>query len=246
MIFHGTLILDMNMNHSFIPITSNSGPIFRLSTLRDKDVLISESIDHLPFIRILMIIVCFIIGIGTLINLIVIYIKYKLILKHSIFYKIIVPLILFLNIIFHVAHYAHNIYDPAAYFEPKKLYLKIFISEMEQTFFFNFPLSFVFIIATRKLLLSCTNEYSNSGHMLIMVTLYSLMSMISGGHYTYEPPRNFSMICNITIAGETIVAFVLWIVSIFIYQSNSRKIINYRYTQLTNNDKSKSKLSDNE
>jgi len=207
-----------------------------------------------------MIILCLIIGLGTLISLIVIYIKYKLILKHNIFYRIIVPLILFLNLLFHVSHYAHNIYDPAGYFEPKKLYVKIFISEMEQTFLFNFPLSILFIIATRKLLLSCTNEQSNSRHMLIIVILYSLMSMVSGGHYTYEPPQNFSWICNITIAGETIVAFVLLIISVFIYRINSNKTINYRYTRLGTNDKSnsnvqisinrqeqfKSKISDNE
>jgi hypothetical protein len=205
-----------------------------------------------------MIIVCLIIGFGTLINLIIIYIKYKLILKHSRLSRIIVPFILFLNIVFHVTHYAHNIYDPAGYYEPKHLYLKIFISEMEQTFLFNFPLSVLFLISTRKLLLSCTNEQSNSRHMLIVVILYSLMSMISGGHYTYEPPWNFSLIYNITIAGETIVAFILLIISLLIYRSNSNKIINY--TRLRIDDKSnsnvqmaisqerqwKSKMSDNE
>src|SRR5437868_243626 len=101
----------------------NSEPIFRRSTFRNEDVLISESLKHLPLIRIVMIIICMIIGISTLINLILIYNKYKLILKHNIFHRIIVPLILFLNTVFHVSHYVHNIYDPAIYFEPKKLYL---------------------------------------------------------------------------------------------------------------------------
>ncbi|CAF3989173.1 unnamed protein product [Rotaria sordida] len=238
----------------------NSEPIFRRSTFRNEDVLISESLKHLPLIRIIMIIICIIIGIGTLINLILIYNKYKLILKHNIFHRIIIPLILFLNIIFHVSHYVHNIYDPAIYFEPKKLYLKIFFSEMEKTFLFNFPLSILFLISTWKLLLSCTNEQIQSFHMLIIVTLYSLMSMISGGHYLYEPPTNFSFLCNITIAGETIIAFLLFIMAIFVYQSNSNKSIDFTYTRLTQNDKSelnipmsvnqqrqiKSKLSDNE
>ncbi len=248
------------MNSSSISLTSKSGPIFRLSTLRDKDVLILESLEHLPLMRIVMIIICLIIGIGTFINLIVVYAKYKLMLRDSIFYRKIVPLILLLNIVFHVAHYIHNIYDPAGYFEPKRLYLKILFSEMEQTFLFNFPLSILFVIATRKLLLSCTNEQSNARHMLIIVTLYSLMSMISGGHYTYEPPWNFSLFYNITIAGETIVAFILLMIALFIYRSNSNKPINYRYTRLSTNDKSdsnvqmsviqerqrKSKMSDNE
>jgi uncharacterized membrane protein len=169
-------------------------------------------------------------------------------------------LILFVNILFHVSHYVHNIYNPAGYFEPKKLYLKIIFSEMEQTFLFNFPLSVLFIISTRKLLLSCTNQQTKSVNMLIIVILYSLMSMISVGHYTYEPPWNFSLICNITIAGETMVAFILLIVSLFIYRSNSNENINYRYTRLGTNDKIdsdismssiqkrelKSKISDNE
>lgn len=245
------------MNRSSISLTSDSGPIFRLSTFRNEDVLISESIEHVPFIRILMIIICIIIGVGTLINLIVTYLKYQLILKHGKIYRIIIPLLLFLNIVFHVSHYAHNIYDPAAYFEPKHLYLKIFFSEMEKTFLFNFPLSIIFIIATRKLLLSTTKEKSNSRHMIITVIIYSFMSMVSGGHYTFEPPWNFSLICNITIAGETIVAFLLLIVSIFIYHSNSNKNIDYRYTRLAVDDKSntsinrqqhqfKSKISDDE
>ena len=121
---------------------------------------------------------------------------------------------------------------------------------MEQTFLFNFPLSFIFIIATRKLLLSCTNQQSNKFYMLIIVILYSLMSMISGGHYTYEPPRNFSLICNITIAGETIVAFLLVIISLFIYRSNTNENMDYKYTRLATSNiqqrQSKSKLSDNE
>jgi hypothetical protein len=69
------------------------------------------------------------------------------------------------------------------------------------------------------------------------------MSMISVGHYTYEPPWNFSLICNITIAGETIVAFILLIVSLFIYRSNSNQNINYRYTRLGSNYKINSDIS---
>ncbi|CAF3519038.1 unnamed protein product [Rotaria sp. Silwood1] len=215
----------------------NFEPIFRRSTLRNKDVLISESLKYLPLIRILMLIICIIIGICTLINLILTYNKYKLILKSNIFYRIIVPIILLLNIIFHVLHYIHNIYDPAAYFEPKYLYIKKYISEMEQTFIFNFPLSIIFIIATRKLLLSCTNKQIQSFYMLIIVTLYCFMSMISGGHYLYEPPWNFSLLCNITIAGETLMALILFIITIYIYQSNTNKSIDYIYTQLNVNDK---------
>ncbi|CAF4483519.1 unnamed protein product, partial [Rotaria sp. Silwood2] len=245
---------------NYSSMSMNSEPIFRRSTFRNEDVLISESLKKLPLIRILMIIICMIIGIGTLINLIWIYNKYKLILKNKIFHRIIIPLILLLNIFFHVSHYIHNIYDPAGYFEPKRLYLKIFMGEMERTFIFNFPLSILFIIATRKLLLSCTNEQTKSFHMLIVVTLYSLMSMISVGHYFYEPVWNFSLLCNITITGETIMAFLLFIMAIFIYQSNSNKSIDYIYTRLAASDKSeanipmsvnqqrrfKSKSSDNE
>ena len=233
---------------------------FRLSTFRNEDVLIVESFEHPPPLRILMVIICFIIGIVTLVHLIIIYRKYRLLFRDIFFHRKIVPLILLFNIIFHVAHYADNIYDPAKYFEPKHLYLKIIISEMEQTFLFNFPLSILFLIATRKLLSSCTKEQSNAPYMLIVVAVYSFMSMISGGHYTYEPPSNFSLMCNLTIAGETLLAFVLLIISLLIHRLNTKKSINYRYNQLSTNDGSelnvqtsvvqsrqwKSKLSDGE
>ncbi|CAF1263857.1 unnamed protein product [Adineta steineri] len=245
----------------YTTISSKSGPIFRMSTFRNDEVLVSESIEHLPSIRIIMVIICFLIGIGTLINLIVTYIKYKLIFKQSLFYRIIVPFLLFLNIIFHVSHYAHNIYDPAGYHEPKFLYRKIVFSEMEQTFLFNFPLSILFMIATRKLLLCCTKQPTKSLNMFIVVALYCLLSMISGGHYIHEPPSSFSLIHNITISGETIVAFLLFIVALCIHRSITNKINKRRYNRLvTDEDISnsndplsisqqrplKSKMSDNE
>lgn len=113
---------------------------------------------------------------------------------------------------------------------------------MEQTFLFNIPLSILFLLATSKLLSSCTKEQSNARYMLIVVTAYCLMSMISGGHYTYEPPQNFSLLCNVTIAGETLVAFALLLVSLFIHRSNANRSINHRYSQLSTNDLSDSNV----
>ena len=227
----------MNINQTW-----KSTPEFRLSTFRNEDVLIFESFEHPPLLRILMVIICFIIGIATLIHLIIVYRRYKLLLRDTFFHRRLVPLILLLNIVLHVAHYADNIYDPVKYFEPKHLYLKIFISEMEQTFLFNIPLSILFLLATSNLLSSCTKEQSNARYMLIVVTAYCLMSMISGGHYTYEPPQNFSLLCNVTIAGETLVAFVLFLVSLFIHRSNTNKSMNHRYNQLSMDDLSDSNV----
>ncbi|CAF4283941.1 unnamed protein product [Rotaria socialis] len=223
------------MNHSTLSmIINNLDPIFRRSTYRNRDVLIFESLDQISWIRMMMIILCITIGIGTFIDLIINYIKYRLILKQTTLHRLLVPVLLVLNILFHVAHYSHNIYNPAAYYEPKKLYLKIFFTEMEPTFLFNFPLSIVFVIASRKLLLSCTIGYNRSMAMPMIVTLYSLMSMVSGGHYTYEPFKNFPFICHMTIAGETIMAFFLSIIAWFIHlTTNTSKSTTFTYSRLT-------------
>jgi len=218
-------------------------PVFRLSTYRNEEVLISEHFEHVPWIRIWMVIICFFLGLGTLIHLIIVYFRYKSVLKHGHLYRLIVPLILILNIILHVAHYSHNIYEPVGYFEPKKLYTKKFITEMEQTFFFNFPLTIVFIIATRKLIFACTNQATKSRSMLVFAILYCLMSMISGGHYTYEPPRNFDFIYNVTIAGETILAFILMVIAIGIYQLNLNHIVDYKYVRVASEETSDSSMA---
>ena len=233
------------MNYS--SITTKSGPIFRRSTFRsNKDVLIWESESEVPFIRTMMIVICLILGCCTLISLTMSYLKYRAILQQTMLHRIVIPMVLLLNILFHVSHYAHNIYTPAAYFEPKNLYLKIVITEMEQTFIFNFPLSILFIAASRKLLASCTIGYFKSTSMPILVTLYSLMSMVSGGHYTYEPPRHFSFICNTTIAGETLVAFLLWVISMLVYRSNSNKPMLHAYSPLSTNGNSSLRMSTTE
>ena len=228
--FYKSGISIVTMNYS--SITLNSGPVFRRSTFRNEDVLILESSSDIPLIRIMMIVICLILGFCTFINLVVNYLKHRVILKHTILCTTVIPMILLLNIIFHVSHYAHNIYDPAAYFEPKKLYIKVVITEMEQTFIFNFPLSILFIVASRKLLVASTVGHFKSINMPIMVTLYSLMSMVSGGHYTYEPPSHFSFICNMTVAGETVIAFLLLIISLFVHRSNLSKPMFRAYSRL--------------
>ncbi|CAF0899761.1 unnamed protein product [Didymodactylos carnosus] len=215
---------------------SDSRPIFRISTLRNKEVLISESLNHLPLIRVCMIIICILIGIASFLDVIENYTKYRFTLKQTLFHRLVVPVILLLNILFHVSHYAHNIYDPAAYFEPKDLYSKIVIIEMELTFLFNIPLSIVFVIASRKLLSSCTIGQMRSINMLMLMTLYSLMSMVSGGHYIYEPPKNYSFICNLTIAGETLIAFILFVITLFVYWSNLTNTMGHVYSRITTDD----------
>ncbi|CAF0742155.1 unnamed protein product [Adineta ricciae] len=244
------------MNYSKESLPSDS--LFRIGTFQNKDVLIFESSQSVTLIRIVMVIICILLGLVTLINLILVYVKNRAILKQDQFYRLIVPVILLLNIIFHVAHYAHNIYDPAGYFEPKHLYEKLIFSEMEQTFLFNFPLSILFIIVTRKVLSCCTKQQTNLQQMLFLTVLYSLLSMISGGHYAYEPPWNFSLIFNITIAGETTVAFILLLTAVYVYRSNLKQTFNHRYTRLVMDENSdvgvslaqqrqmKSKLSDDE
>ena len=244
--------MSIRVNHSVASIATNAEPIFRRSIFRSEEVLISEPIGYLPFVRIGMVIICLCMGLATIIDLTRIYIKYRLKLKQTILHRIIVPILLLLNVSFHVAHYSHNIYNPAAYFEPKKLYIKRIITEMEPTFFFNFPLTIVFVIASRKLLIASMIEQSRFFSMPIMITLYSFMSMISGGHYTYEPARYFSVMCNITIAGEAISAFLLMLLAWLVHRLTFTVTVPYMYTRLTHakhkktSDQTvKQKLSDN-
>ena len=195
--------------------------VFRRSTYRNEDVLISESMASIPTLRLIMVIVCVIMGIATLIDLVLQYSKHRLTLKPTLFNRIVVPIVLFANIVLHVLHYAHNIYDPAAYFEPKRLYLKVFFTEMEKTFLFNFPLTVVFTWTVRQLVTACSKGQPRSMKMLAIASVYAFMSMISGGHYTFEPPRQFSLLCNVTIAGETLCAFILLMVALIVYLQNN-------------------------
>jgi hypothetical protein len=222
----------MNLNEPFVSTNIGSNPIFRKSTFRDEDVLILERFTTSSKLRIIMIVICNMIGLCTLVYLVRCFIRLQAILKPTILHRIAVPIVLLLNILFHVSHYTHNIYDPASYFEPKKLYTKIFLTEMEQTFIYNIPLSLIFIVATRKLLLSCTVGQCQSHSMPITVFVYSCMSMVSGGHYTYEPPMHYSFTCNLTIAGETIVAFLILIMSLYVHRSNPNRSISYNYDRL--------------
>lgn len=57
----------------------------------------------------------------------------------------------FCNILFHDAHYADNIYRPVDYHEPKWLYDKYLFSTMEITFFANFPISIIGLLALKNL-----------------------------------------------------------------------------------------------
>ena len=204
--------------------TLNITTVYRRSTFRNEDVLISETLTSIPTLRIVMVIMCAIMGVGTLIDLVFQYNKHRFTLKTTLFDRIWVPILLLTNIILHTFHYAHNIYDPAAYFEPKRLYLKMFFTEMEKTFLFNFPLTLVFFMAVRQLFLSCSKGQSKSMKMLVIVSIYCFMSMVSGGHYTFEPPKEFSILCNVTITGETLCAFVLLITALIIYFRNSQTI----------------------
>lgn len=197
-------LIDRNMNKNM------QVPVFRISQYRKEEVLIYEPANYVNKTRIFMVIVSLALGLLTLSYLVLQIKKYFSTFKPSFFYKYFIPCVLLSNILLHTTHYAHNIYDPVAYFEPRKLYKKRIFAEMEITFLFNFPASALFIEVIRRMTIFCTKNQPALWTTMIVACIYSLMSLISGAHYTYEPVTNFKTLPNITISGEAVTALILF------------------------------------
>ncbi len=137
-----------------------------------------------------------------------------------------------LSILCHTWHYADNIYRPVAYFEPKWLYQRYLITEMELTFYFSLPMIYLSTIGIQNILWTAAADASNGNALpgsdqansaaqsgvtgCNYLLVYAVMSAVSVMHYRVEPITSYAASTNASIITETLaalmlVAFVLWL-----------------------------------
>lgn len=127
-----------------------------------------------------------------------------------------VVLLYIISHLIHSIHYVDNICRPVSYFEPKWLYQKYLISEMEITFFVNFPITFSGLYFMEKLVGGLNGEkYKDTAYACKQMIWFVLGSLLTLGHYRTEPPWKYEASVNFTIAGEGIATILL---ALFLYQ----------------------------
>lgn len=123
-----------------------------------------EQIDKLPDIRWAFVIITLLLGFGTLLKFLRQYITIRNNKEKTCNYfplnssvtRIVVCYIA--SHLIHTIHFADNIYRPVNYFEPKWLYDKYLIAEMEITFFANFPISLCGLIFMEQLIVATSKR----------------------------------------------------------------------------------------
>lgn len=200
--------------------------IYGVSTL-NKSIVIEEGDEYKSPFRIAFIIFTFLLALTNVMSTIHHFIKSKKIIQFRFFnfhtqhqkLKISSFIILFtyiLHTIIHTFHYMDNIYRPVDYFEPKYLYQKYFLSTMEITFYFNFPLTICGILFMKTLFKKGYVDYT----YLLMYICSSLMTLM---HYRIESPSFYSFSVNFSIAGEGIFIFFLICATFLIRQKPEKK-----------------------
>ncbi|CAL8088642.1 unnamed protein product [Orchesella dallaii] len=185
-----------------------------------RQYVIDEELDELPTTRWVFMLVTFLLGFGTLLRFLSFYrgittrkpktcnylpLSYPA--KRIVWCYIISHLI-------HTIHFIDNIYRPVDYFEPKWLYDRIILSEMEITFFANFPITLCGLIFMEKFVTSISKRnLPNALDACKQMSWYIFGSFLTLGHYRTEPPWNYSLSTTFTIAGEGVATLVLavWI-----------------------------------
>jgi len=123
--------------------------------------------------------------------------------------------------VIHSFHYVDNICRPVAYFEPKWLYQKYLISEMEITFFVNFPITLSGLYFMERIVAGINSEkFNDTCSACKKMIFYILGSLLTLGHYRTEPPWKYEPFVNFTIAGEG-VATILFAVLLYRLRNDS-------------------------
>lgn len=204
-------------------------PRYELSSL-GRLFVIDEELQFLPITRQIFAIVTALIGIVTLTRfLLVLSTKTSLSLRLINLRKTIggrVVLLYMVSHIIHSVHYVDNICRPVAYFEPKWLYQKYFISEMEITFFANFPITLSGLYYMERLVRGINGERcSDTVDACKKMIWFILGSLLTLGHYRTEPPWKYEPFVNFTIAGEG-VATILLALSLYQLRKESLRKMN--------------------
>lgn len=127
-----------------------------------------------------------------------------------------VVLVYIISHVIHSVHYVDNICRPISYYEPKWLYQKYLISEMEITFFANFPITFSGLYFMERLVSGINGEnYNTTANACRKMIWYTLGSLLTLGHYRTEPPWKYEPFVNFTIAGEGVSTILL---ALLLYQ----------------------------
>lgn len=125
----------------------------------------------------------------------------------------------------HSLHYVDNICRPVAYFEPKWLYQRYLISEMELTFFANFPITLSGLYFMERLVSGIYDvKYNDTASACRNMMWYLLGSLLTLGHYRTEPPWNYEPFVNFTIAGEGVATILLAVLLYQLRKDSIRKL----------------------
>ncbi|KAG4074012.1 hypothetical protein HA402_014217 [Bradysia odoriphaga] len=185
-----------------------------------------EGLEYLPPIRKVFAVVTALLGIITLARFSLVLIsKNSSVLKFGNLSKTVggtVVLIYIVSYVIHTIHYVDNICRPVAYFEPKWLYQKYLISEMEITFFANFPITLSGLYIMELLVDGINKEkYRNTVSGCKKMIGYILGSLLTLGHYRTEPPWKYETFVNFTIAGEGVATILL---ALLLYQLRRKSL----------------------
>lgn len=220
-------------------------PQYNISSL-GRLFVADEELDYLPPIRKVFAVVTALLGVITLIRFSLVLIsKNNSVLKFGNLSKTFggrVILLYIISYIIHAAHYVDNICRPVAYFEPKWLYQKYLISEMEITFFVNFPITLSGLYVM-ELLVGAINgaKYKDMANGCKKMIGYILGSLLTLGHYRTEPPWKYETFVNFTIAGEGVATILL---ALFIYQLRRESLRTLNVQQSIDTEQSAGLLDD--
>lgn len=208
-------------------------PRYELSSL-GRLFVSDEEHEYLPAIRQIFAIVTALIGIAALTRfLMVLSAKNSTTLKFTNLSMTTggkVILVYIISHLIHSFHYVDNICRPVAYFEPKWLYQKYLISEMEITFFVNFPITLAGLCLMERLIDGMNgNKYKEIANACNKMTFYVLGSLLTLGHYRTEPPWKYEAFVNFTIAGEGIATILL---AILLYKLKNESVRNLKVQTL--------------
>lgn len=190
-------------------------PKYAVSTF-GRNYVIDEELDELPTTRIVFMLITFLLGSFALLRFLMHWHKITGKKDKTCNYR---PLnasavrIIMCYIISHIVHTVHfidNIYRPVDYFEPKWLYDKVLISEMEITFFANFPITFAGLLVMEKFSSAVSKRnVPQTIEACKKIGWYIFGSLLTLGHYRTEPPWKYSISTTFTIAGEGLFTIIL-------------------------------------
>lgn len=192
--------------------------------------VMDEELEYLPITRQVFAVVTALVGIITLSRfLIVLNSETNSTLRLANLFKTVSGRAILLYIISHIihsSHYVDSICRPVDYFEPKWLYQKYVISEMEITFFVNFPITFSGLFFMERLVRGINKAtYIDTANACKHMIWYILGSLLTLGHYRTEPPWKYEPFVNFTIAGEGVATILL---AIFLYQLRKESLMNMK------------------